>query len=344
MSKVIDMLKENKKQNGMVKCLRIGPLNIPYHRLNDSKVIVPFPVSKREILSAKDRLKQKNYAERASLNDDAIKQRLRDEYRSRLNKELDFDSPVSLTEKINWLKLNYRNTLITRCCDKYAVKDFIRERLGDSYSADTYKAWQSAEEIDFDSLPDSFVMKVNWSSGYNIFVSDKKSLKKWELELIRAQVSVWMQESANSYYDSFNWGYKDVKPVVYAEEFLPHEFVSREYKVFCFNGNPEFTLIELEPNSQKPGRVCVNNDGERLPFCFGKKAEAKEYSLPGNFGTLLELSKNLASGFPFVRVDFMSDNSRIIIGEMTFYSGGGFSKIIPEEWDSKLGKLLEDTN
>ena len=146
-----------------------------------------------------------------------IKKVSKEIFKQKLGYSPDFDNPKSFNEKIFWMKLNYHNPLVTKCCDKFRVKEYVKEKIGDGFTVPVLGSWTSAESIDFDSLPDKFVLKVNWSSGYNIIVKDKKTA---DIRKIKKQIEFWMQPQQNSYYQAFNWGYKDMQPIVYAEKYI----------------------------------------------------------------------------------------------------------------------------
>ena len=329
-------------QNGVTKIFSAGNLHIPYHLSEKRGIPLPFPPSPASIRRAGiSGTKMLHYRMKEKWNDPAaVKQRLTELYEQRLGRTPDLDNPERFTEKINHLKLSLHDPQITRCCDKYALKEYISEVLGEEYSVPTLAAWNAADKMDLSSLPNEFVLKVNWSSGYNLFIRDKSALSLREQERIRAQIEVWLRREANSYYDSFNWGYRDIAPVVFAEPYLSEASTASEYKVFCFHGNPEFTLIESNTPSGVWMRTCVDNNANPLPFTFGSQQHTGNVQIPEDFHTMLDMAQKLSAPFPFVRVDFLGEPGKRMVGEMTFYSGGGFSVITPDEWDKKLGAML----
>ena len=145
----------------------------------------------------------------------------------------------------------------------------------------------------------------------------------------------------SSYYGTFNNGYRGMKPTVFAEEYINIEDNTTEYKVFCFNGKVKFTLVELDYFGDSPKRGYYNREWQEVPYQFGniKKTSIKE--CPKNYSQIIELAEKLAKPFPYVRVDFYDIKGKLYVGELTFYSGGGFSKIKPKEYDVLLGKELD---
>ena len=157
---------------------------------------------------------------------------LKQHFKRRVGYDLNIENPRTFNEKIAWSKLYYQNPLITKCCDKFAVKDYVDETIGKGHVVPTIKYWDNPDDIDFDLLPDKFVLKVNWSSGYNIIVPDKSKL---DYDETRRKLKQWMKPDRNAYYQFFNWGFKHMKPVVYAEEYIEQvDGQVYDYKFFVF--------------------------------------------------------------------------------------------------------------
>ena len=248
------------------------------------------------------------------------------------------NSPKTLNEKIQWYKLYYDNPLITTGCDKYRVKDYIAQTIGEEYVVKLYGVYDDADAINFNELPDKFALKVNDNTGFNIIVKDKKKLN---IPTTRCRLNNWVQPWKNCYYASFYLGYKNVEPKIIAEEYLDIDHNSKEYKIFCFNGKADFALIELDYFGKEPKRAFYDKNFNEMPFKIGKMPKVSLENKPANFDKMIELAEKLAKPFPFVRVDFYDINGKIYFGELTFYSGGGYSYITPIEWDKKLGDKLK---
>ena len=161
--------------------------------------------------------KSKHYKMREKLNKETCEKMLIKEISPLVGYKMNLDNPTTFNEKINWLKLNNSDPRITICCDKYAVKQYAIEKIGDEYVLPVLGVWENPEDVDFNLLPNQFALKVNWSSGFNIIVKDKSNLN---IDKTREQLCKWMLPSSNSYYDTFNWGYKHMKPVIYAEPYI----------------------------------------------------------------------------------------------------------------------------
>lgn len=331
--------------NGLLPKVKIGKYIIPFQIKYIFKIPIPIPFWYFSLFSTPgNSIKRKHYAIRDKLENNSIKRKeLEKIYEKYMGFRPDFDNPVKFTEKLNYLKLNYENPLITKCCDKFTVKEYIVQCIGKKYMVPNINNWDGTEKIKFDELPNKFVLKVNWSSGYNILINNKQDIKKCEWNLIIKQLDLWMKPESNSYYDAFNWGYKDMMPVIFAEKYLDIDSVHDEYKIFCFNGNAEFSLIEHFDKNGINTRACIDTKGNALKFTFGKQNKTK-YLLSKRYEEMLMLASKLSKPFPFVRVDFIETKKELYVGEMTFYSGGGFSKIYPSKYDKEIGKLLDIKN
>lgn len=249
-------------------------------------------------------------------------------------------NPRTFSEKVLWLKLYYEDPRITICCDKYRGKKYIDEMLGPGYTVPILQKYNDVNEIDFMQLPNKFVLKVNWCTGYNIIVTDKSIV---DIEEVKAKLDYWKLPWKSSYYGSFNWGYKEMKPIIFAEEYLDIAKNTSEYKLFCFNGVVNFTLIEMDYFSNNPRRAFYDREWNELPFQLEEIRRIKGVEKPATYNAMLEIAEKLAEPFPYVRVDFYDIKGKLYVGELTFYSGGGFTKIIPSKWDKLLGEKLDIT-
>lgn len=274
------------------------------------------------------------------LTDAKKKEILGEIFERRLGYKISWDVPRTFNAKIMWLKLNYQNPLITRCSDKFAVKSYVDEVIGEGHVVPTIDWWTDPDDIDFDKLPEKFVLKVNWSSGFNIIVKDKSQIDEDE---IRKKLRRWTKSSQNSYYQMFNWGYKYMSPVIYAEEYISEVDDSEQvfdYKFFCYDGVCKNLFITTDRFSNKTYN-WFDRDFNELPFTYGNAGKTKDgVSKPKHYEEMIEYAEKLAKPFPFVRVDFYEIGDKVLVGEMTFYSGGGILKFKPRHWDVELGKLI----
>lgn len=304
--------------------------NLKFSLKNKNKKVWTWPIT--------EEFMRINYLSGDKLTTADKKRMLQSRFFNILKYYLDIDNPKTLNEKVQWLKLYYDDPRITTCCDKYTVKEYIAKEIGEEYVVKLYGVYDDADEIDFDKLPNKFVLKVNDSSGYNIIVEDKAKL---DISQTKCILNNWVQPWKNSYYNSFYLGYKNVKPKIIAEEYLDIPHNSKEYKIFCFNGKADFALIELDYFSRRPKRAFYDRNFKETEFKIGKMPKVALSEKPQNFDKMIELADKLSKPFPFVRVDFYDINGKIYFGELTFYSGGGFSHIKPIEWDRKLGDKIK---
>ena len=261
-------------------------------------------------------------------------------FRARLGYKLDLNNPKTFNEKIQWLKLYDRRSEYTTYVDKAAVKEFVSERIGKEYIIPQLGVWNSFDEIDFDSLPNQFVLKSTHDSGSTVICKDKRTF-----DIKRARKKLNYSMRSNFYYRAREWAYKNVVPRIVAEEYIFSNKSSDlpDYKFFCFGGSPEYIMLCQNRFSSEEltfdfyDKHWQHMDFLRPPFHPNSKVLADK---PENFEEMISLAKNLSMGIPFVRVDFYSVNNRVYFGEMTFYPGDGFEPFEPEIWDKKLGDKL----
>lgn len=253
----------------------------------------------------------------------------------------DFKSPRSFNEKINWIKLNYYNPLEGVCIDKYTFKEYIKAKLGEEYVIPTIGIYKDVNDIDFDKLPQRFVMKVTTSgSGEGVEIVKDKS--KINIDELKYKFNNLLQEWNSIYYYCLSRGYKDIKPRIIIEEYLEQENGQLyDYKFMCFNSNPRWVLACSNRNKNT---VYENHDLDwKLMIPSARSAKKSSIDCPKNFETMLKIAKDLSTPFPFVRVDFYEVNNRIYIGELTFTPNGGFNTYY-KDWDYKIGTWLDLNN
>ena len=248
------------------------------------------------------------------------------------------NNPHTYSEKVLWLKLYYNDPLISKCCDKVGMKEYVDAKLGSGYTVPIIKVYDDVFDIDLDELPDQFALKVNWATGCNLIIKNKKNVK---IDKVRAILERWTLPWETSYYGTFNRGYRRVKPVVFAEEYMDIPENSIEYKAFCFNGKVKFTLIELGYFGKKPKRAYYDRQWNEVPYYWGSIDKVRIPQKPHVYDEIVKIAGIIAEPIPYVRVDFYDIHGHLYVGELTFYSGGGFSKLNPREWDYALGDDLD---
>lgn len=260
------------------------------------------------------------------------------QFQERLGRTINWDNPQTFNEKLQWLKLYYHNPLMTQCSNKVAVRDYVSQRIGEEYLVPVIGVYSSPDEIDFDALPDRFVLKVNWGSGQNIICKDKSTLNIAET---KEQLRLWMQPQMNHYYNHFEWCYKNIVPKIICEQYIEQlDKNLLDYKFICFNGQPCFVWIDTDRFIEHK-RIFYDLNWNRQPFGLQFPIDNRDYSKPENFDEMICFAQVLSNGFPFSRVDFYNLNGKIYFGEITFYSGAGYELFTPPEWDLKLGQMLQ---
>ena len=260
-------------------------------------------------------------------------------YRERMGKKFNLDNPQTFNEKLNWLKLNDRKDIYTTMVDKYEAKKYVADLIGEEYIIPTIGKWNHFDEIDFDKLPEQFVLKCTHDSGGLSICKSKGSFNKEE-----AKNKINKSLKKNYYYASREWPYKNVKPRIIAEPYLENQKGKGliDYKFFCFNGTPKFLYISEGLENHETASISFLD--MEFKKAKKKKKDYKEYEEipkePVNFEKMKELSKILSKGIAFLRVDFYEIEGRIYFSELTFYPCSGFIPFEPEEYDKIIGDML----
>ncbi len=256
-------------------------------------------------------------------------------FKTKLGYDLDLHNPTTFNEKLQWLKLYDRNPRYTNLVDKFEAKVEVKGIIGEEYIVKNLGVWNSFDEIDFDQLPNSFVLKCTHDSGGVYVVKDKSLI---DFRSIRKKIMKSL--SKNYYYWSREWPYKDVRPRIIAEEFMGENIF--DYKLMCFNGNVKCSFVCSDRNSKESLKVTFyDREWNRMPFERHYQSSKTDISCPENYEKMVELAEKLASGIPFVRVDFYEINGKVYFGEMTFFPGSGWEDFSDYEWDKKLGSWID---
>ena len=260
--------------------------------------------------------------------------RLRKVFKKKMGYELNLREPKTFSEKIQWLKIHYRDSRLTSCADKIAVRDYIEERIGDKYLIPLYHTFSRVDDIVVSELPEKFVLKPNNSSGKVIVCSDKDKL---DWNKIHGELADWLSD--NYFYVNGEWQYKNIIPKIVCERLLEGDII--DFGFFCFDGTP-FICNAVQKNeleSNKGYSECFYDlDFNQLEL--RQNALIKEVPKPINWSRMIELARILSAGFPFVRVDFRECNGNIYFGELTFTPANGREPFHPVSWDLRLGKKI----
>lgn len=261
-------------------------------------------------------------------------------FKATMDYPLNLENPKSFNEKLQWLKLYDRNPLYTKLVDKYKVREYISEKIGDDYLIPLLGVWDDPEEIDFDSLPNKFVLKCNHNSGLGMCICTDKS--KIDIKKVKNELKSGLAQ--NYYLNGREWPYKNVSRKVICEKYMTDETGKnlRDYKFYCFDGKPKIVGIYQDRNSDKETTGdFFDMNFEWVDLRFGMPNALNKPQKPQKFQEMIKIAEILSEGMPEVRVDLYISNNKIYFGELTFFDGGGFDKIEPLEWDYKLGSWIK---
>lgn len=256
---------------------------------------------------------------------------------------LDLENPQTFNEKLQWLKLYYRNDKLTKMVDKYAVKDYVAEKIGEKYLIPTIGVWDNADEIDFSKLPEKFVLKCTHDSGGLIVCSDKKKLnfdkaRKWLKKRLKRNFYIYKRE----------WPYKNVKPRVIAEQFMEDNSIINkngltDYKFFCFNGEVDSVMACIDRGINDTKFYFFDRNWNLLKLNKRGIEAPKGFTLPKPecLDEMFDIATKLSEGIPFVRVDLYCINEQPYFGEITFFPTSGYDSNLLEETDIYWGKKID---
>ncbi|WP_106460393.1 ATP-grasp fold amidoligase family protein [Anaerococcus sp. Marseille-P3915] len=252
---------------------------------------------------------------------------------------LNLYNPTTFNEKLQWLKLYNRRPEYTIMVDKYKVRDYISEKIGDEYLIPLIGVWDNPDDIDFDSLPNQFVLKCNHNSGLGMCICKDKS--KLDIKKVKRNLRKGLKQ--DYYLLGREWPYKDVPRKIIAEKYMTDETGTnlKDYKFYCFDGKAKVVGIYQDRNTNKETTGdFFDMDFNWLGFTFNMPNAKIIPSKPDHFEKMKEIAEILSEGIPHVRVDLYLSNDKIYFGELTFFDGSGFDKIEPFEWDVKLGSWI----
>lgn len=279
---------------------------------------------------------EKGYDYFSVLEEDYYEVELQDMYYRMFGHYLNLEHPSTYNEKINWQKLYDKDERKIKLADKYLVREWVAEEIGEKYLTQLYGVWNDANDIDFSLLPERYVFKLNHGAGWNIIVNDSLV----DEDEIRAKLNEWKQ--LNFAYYSFEMHYKNIVPKIICEEYLENvKDDLYDYKVFCFHGVPRYIMFLAERHTTGLKMAFYDTQWKKQPFVYTYPMYEKEVPKPINLEEMLELSSKLSKGFSHVRVDWYNlPGNKLVFGEMTFSSFSGLCKWIPEEYNHILGELM----
>ena len=258
-------------------------------------------------------------------------------FRLKVGYKLNFNNPITINEKVQWIKLYDRNSLMPKCSDKYLVRKYIEEKGLKNILNDLLWEGFNPEDIPFSKLPNKFVIKATHGSTFNIICEDKSKLDR---NLTIKKLKKWLKVKFIPCYGE--WFYGLERPRIIVEKFIESKDSLKDYKVYCFNGKPKFISVFSERFSgqmkQEMYDLNWNNAGGKTSFCPDPKSYTPK---PKNLKQMIDCAKILSKDFNFVRVDFYNEENNLLFGELTFTMGAGFDKCSSYEFDKKLGSYLK---
>lgn len=269
---------------------------------------------------------------------------LRRKFKICMGRELDLDHPKTLNEKLQWLKLYDRRPEYTMMVDKYLVRDYIREKLGEEYLIPLLGVWDSPDEIDFAVLPDKFVLKCNHNSGLGMCICKDKS--KLDIQKVKAELRKGLAQ--DYYLTGREWPYKNVPRKIICEKYITDDAGAdclTDYKFYCFGKEVDSVLVCIERNTGNPKFYFFDRNWELRRYNKRGKEAPEGFTLPKpeNMDEMFKIAERLAEccNAPFVRVDLYSSNGRIYFGELTFFPDSGFDANRLPETDLYFGELTK---
>lgn len=264
---------------------------------------------------------------------------------------LNLDNPVTFNEKLQWLKVNDRKPEYTMMVDKYRVRDYIAEQIGEEYLIPLLGVWDSPEDIDFASLPDQFVLKCNHNSGLGMCICKDKS----KLNVSKVKKELWKGLRQNYYLTGREWPYKDVPRKIICEKYMedsdqkqidvynskPSIGELTDYKFFCFEGKPLYCQV-ISDRRERETIDFYDLYWNRMPFLRENIPNAnKKHKKPICLDKMIQFAETLSKQTKFVRIDFYEIAGKLYFGEITFYPASGFKKLEPDEWNYKFGEHIK---
>lgn len=257
-------------------------------------------------------------------------------YYNAFNKELNLENPKTFNEKLNWMKINYKNENATICADKYEVRKYLQDRGYGWLLNDLIGVYDKVEDIHIDKLPSKFVLKGTHGSGWNLIVKDKNKISWTPWKLV---MKSWLKQ--NFYYYGREWVYKNMKPRIICEKYLEdNNGELLDYKIYCFNGQPKFIQVDVDRFKNHTANY-YDTEWNTMPFQYDDENSGRIIDKPKNLNEMVEVSKNLSKEFPHVRVDFYEVNGKLYFGELTFFTSSATGRFQPEEYDEIIGSWLK---
>lgn len=260
------------------------------------------------------------------------------QYLLKNNVRPNINNPKEFMEKTLWLKLYYYKENYGNYVDKYEVRKYIEEKIGPNYLNELLGVYNRASEINFETLPDQFVIKGTHGSGYNIIVKDKSTLN---INKTKTKINKFLSQN---YYDKFREAiYKNLKPRIIIEKYISEIDNDSliDYKFHCFHGQPKYVFVQKNKSQNITKSFYDMNWNKILPEKFIPAFANSDFKKPENFEEMIQIAQKLAEGFIFLRVDLYSIGDKIVFGELTFFSNGGLIRSSIEKFNKEFGDLIK---
>ncbi len=271
---------------------------------------------------------------------------LQDLYQERNGTPLDLleKEPVTYTQKLYWYRLFYHDDKMTVLADKYRSREYLKELLGRDYTVPLLNVYEDPRDIDFDKLPQSFVLKSNWGTAQNLVIKDKS---RYDQKKVQELCSYWLQRRHNNYYFACERAYKDIPPVIVAEQYIEDSTGDLpDLKFTCFDGKPGFCFVIYgRGNVHGYFQTYYDPDFNLLPVAISLSRHDYNdvdvrFKKHKDFDLMAQIAKKVSTGFPHARVDFLLTDDSFYLGEITFYPAAG-NCIYPEDWDLRFGSFFK---
>lgn len=258
--------------------------------------------------------------------------------KKKFGKNFSISNPVTFNEKLQWLKINWKSDLAEKCSDKYLVREYLISLGLGKLLNELYLVTDDFDKIDFSRLPKKFILKMTHGSHMNLICKDKDTLNK---NKYKNKINLW--KSLNYAYNGAEFNYLNLKPKIVIEKFLEDSKYNEimDYRIFCFNGIPEFIHVDYDVENSY-SRQVYDIDWNELDFDYARiNVLGKNFEKPKLLNEMLEYSRTLSKPFPFVRVDFFIANDSLFFAELTFYPSSGFAEFYPSRYDKIYGDKID---
>jgi hypothetical protein len=260
------------------------------------------------------------------------------EYHAIMGDKLNFKTPITFNEKLHWLKIYDKKSIYTKMADKYEVRDYVSEKIGEEYLIPLLGVWNKFSDIDFNLLPNQFVLKCTHDSKSVIICMDKTIFS-----ISHASEQIKKCLKINYYYFCREWAYKNIKPKIIAEKYMVDESGTelKDYKIYCFNGDPKIIQVDFNRfTGHKRNFYSTQWKYQNIELIYPSYSDII-IKKPQLLNIMLDCAKKLSAETMFLRTDFYLINDKIYFGELTFYPEAGYGRFIPAEWDKLFGDWLD---